>query len=100
MYLIKLLKGAVLTIIYYALIRIVEAKFIIPLLPLPSDFCYYHTHKAPAWVNLFYLDSMGHITTFNGFHLFVLLLMSVTLSILTIKKIEKKGMKRNQNQSS
>jgi len=93
----RLLKEAILTAIYYALIRIFEVSFIIPLLSLPSDFCYYHTHKAPVCVNLFYLDGMGHITTFNGVHLFVLFLISATLSILTLRKVAKMFRKQNRN---
>lgn len=89
--------GTVFTVIFMAVIKLLEVKILIPLLPLPSDFCYYHFHKAPMWVELFYLDGMGHLTTFNGFHLLILFSVSLVLGILTAIKLNKWLLKRRQN---
>jgi hypothetical protein len=49
---------------------------------LPKDPCYYHVHKAPKWVEGFYLDHSGHISAEGNFLMFGLMIMVSALSTL------------------
>jgi hypothetical protein len=95
----RLFMGMIFTLLFMIIIEWLEVKFFIPLLSLPSDFCFYHTHKAPLWIDLFYLDGMGHLTTFNGFHILVLFVISLGFATLTTIKIDRWLLKRKQKSS-
>jgi len=79
------------------IIGYIDFNFLTPLLPLPDDICFYHENKPPLWVDLFYLDGMGHIEPlFSSFHNLALLLLSVIIAIFTAKKIDIILLKREQ----
>lgn len=68
----------------------VDFYLITKLLPLPDDICYYHTNQPPLWVDLFYLDGMGHTEPpFSGLHIILNLTLSLTAGIYIAKKTNK-----------
>jgi hypothetical protein len=59
-------------------------------LPLPDDICYYHINQPPLWVDLLYLDNMGHTEPpFSGLHIILNLTISMTVGIYIAKKTNK-----------
>ena len=80
--------SVVFTILFIVIIGYIDFEIITPLLPLPEDICYYHTHEAPWWVDLFYLDVSGHPEPpFSILHILLLLLISTILAIQASKKL-------------
>jgi uncharacterized protein YybS (DUF2232 family) len=68
----------------------VDFYFITKFLPLPDDICYYHANHPPLWVDLFYLDGMGHTEPpFSGLHIILNLTISLTVGIYVVKKTNK-----------
>lgn len=59
---------------------------------LPDDYCYYHDHPTPWWVELFYMSpaSNGHPDG-SMFHLLVLLLLSGFLGNFVGRRLNSKG---------
>jgi len=91
----RILLILIFTIVFIFLLGFIDFKIITPLLPLSDDICFYHTNTPPAWVELFYLDSLGHPEPpFTGLHMLILLLMSLILGVYTGIKIDKWLLKR------
>lgn len=69
-------------------IAFVDFEYITPLVPLPTDACYYHAAEAPFWVRLLYLDHTGHIEPeANILHLLLILALGITSAGLIVKKL-------------
>lgn len=68
-------------LIYIIVIGYLDFEIISPLI-LHEDYCYYHNHDSPLWVDLFYLNGDGHPDgTF--LHLNLLILFCIILGYFT-----------------
>jgi hypothetical protein len=75
--------------------------FIVTPLILPEDECYYHFNTPPNLVDLFYLDSTGHIDPLDSkFHLLTLLVLSITFAFLTASRINEWMIKRKEKRNT
>lgn len=74
-------------IIYLFAIGYVDFEVLSALI-LPEDYCYYHVHEAPWWVDLFYLSgaSNGHPDG-SIFHFFLLFILSIFLGFVTSRAL-------------
>ncbi|MCL2328462.1 MAG: hypothetical protein FWC39_08105 [Bacteroidetes bacterium] len=80
----------VFTIIFAFILGYIDFVIITPLVPLPEDIYCYHEIDPPLWIDLFYLDNMGHPEPpFSGLHMFLLLAISAVLGIFAGVKIDK-----------
>lgn len=82
----------ILTIITMSLIILFSIGYldfiIITPLILPEDYCYYHTHEIPWWVELFYMTPANNDHPEGSFfHLVVLLIISIFLGYKLSKTI-------------
>lgn len=71
--------------------------FVISPLILPKDYCYYHFHETPWWVELFYMNpsSNGHPEG-SLFHLIFLLIVSIALGFITAYRLQQKRKNKTQ----
>ena len=79
------------SIAYLFIIGFIDFEIISPFI-LPEDKCYYHTHKTPLWVEILYMGegSNGHpFVTLT--HLVILLIISLGLGYITVKKCQVKN---------
>lgn len=84
----QFLYGLVFFIFYILLTSYLDFNYLTYIIPLPKDYCFYHTNPAPIWVKWFYLDNSGHIEPLmNKFHIILLIIISISLSYLTVKKL-------------
>ena len=98
----RILLIVIFTIIFIFLLGYIDFEIITPLLPLPDDICFYHENEPPTWINLFYLDNIGHTEPpFSTLHILTLLLLSFVLGIYAGIKIDKwilsKEIKKKRN---
>lgn len=79
----------ILSIIYFVTIYYLDFYVISPLI-LPADYCYYHTHETPFWVELLYMNagSNGHPDG-SMLHFVLLIIISLFLGKITGKIIIK-----------
>ena len=86
----KTLLTIILSVIYFIIFSYFESQVLSPLI-LDKDYCYYHTHKTPFLIELLYMSpaSNGHPDG-SFFLLFIILIISISFSYLTINKITKK----------
>lgn len=78
------------SIIYILAIGYLDFEIITPAI-LPAEYCYYHFHAIPFWVDLFYMNgaSNGHPEG-SLVHYFLLILWSMILGINTKSHLKKK----------
>lgn len=71
-------------------LSILDFHIIPGFLPHADDFCYYHQHRVPLWIDLFYLDDSGHVAPpFTFLHLSLFLVIAGTTSVLATRKLVK-----------
>lgn len=77
-------------VIYYGIICYLDFYVISPLI-LPADYCYYHTHETPFWIELVYMNAVsnGHPDG-SMLHFVFLIIISLFLGIKTTKIIKYK----------
>lgn len=83
------------SVIYLFVISYLDSEVLSPLI-LPNDYCYYHKHEVPWWVELFYMTpaSNGHPDG-SFFQMFIFLILSVLLGYITSRTLMNKLNKRN-----
>jgi hypothetical protein len=61
--------------------------FLIPIIFLHNDACYYHNHDAPFLIDLFFVDSSGHVDPpFNLLNIFSVFAFSIVVSALFMQR--------------
>lgn len=77
----------VLSLIYLFALNYIDIKLISPII-LPNDYCYYHNHETPWWVELLYMtpSSNGHPDG-SFFKLLLFLILASYLGYITSKAI-------------
>jgi len=84
------------TVVYLIIIGFIDFNIITPLLPIPEHICYYHENDPPIWIDLFYLDGMGHTEPpYSLLHMSILFLISLFAAILTSKRVDNFLIARN-----
>ena len=75
--------AVIFSLVYVMAISYIDFKIITPVV-LPEDYCYYHTHEIPLWVELLYMNgaSGGHPDG-SLIHFFLLIILSVFLGMRT-----------------
>ena len=97
--LVTMIFSVMFSVMFIVILGFVDYIVITPLVELillPDDICYYHTNTPPLWVDLFYLDSIGHIEPPFRLHVVLVLLLSVFLGIFTAIKLNKLLLNRDR----
>ena len=68
----------------------IDFYMITPLLPMPQDICYYHSHEPSFFIKHFYLDSSGHIEPpFSAIYMLFLFVLGCWLGYVVNLKWKK-----------
>jgi hypothetical protein len=96
---IKIVLWLLFSVVYLFVLGFLDIAIITPLI-LPEDYCYYHFHDTPWWVEFFYMNpaSNGHPDG-SFFHLVFLLSISAILGFFTAKRFNQKGKNKKQVKS-
>lgn len=81
----------IITLLILIGLSILDFHIIPEFLPHADEFCYYHQHKVPPWMDLLYLDGSGHIAPpFTLLHLILFLVIAGTTSVLVTHRLFKR----------